>query len=101
MANKRDIYARICKKVSKPQDYETKFEGREQGYLRKDESTKKEILRTEQLGKHSRELEEIKADSSLRKRCLNSFLDQKNMKPFTDNLEQKQKFYFSRLNCLR
>lgn len=40
-----------------------KFEGREQEYSRKHESMKKETLTTEQLGKHSRELEETKANA--------------------------------------
>lgn len=52
------------------------------------ESIKQEILGTEQLGKLSRELEEIKVDSQLCKRGLNSFIDEKSMKPLTDNLKQ-------------
>lgn len=52
------------------------------------ESTKKEILGTEQLGKLSRELEKIEVDSQLCKRGLNSFIDEKSMKPLTDNLKQ-------------
>lgn len=45
---------------------------------------------TEQLGKLSRELEEIKVDSQLCKRGFNSFIDEKSMKPLTDNLKQTQ-----------
>lgn len=58
----------------------------------------KEILGTEQLGKLTRGLEEIKVGSQLCKRGLNSFIDEKSMKLITWS---KQKFYSSEPNIVR